>query len=414
MALPSSGHTLVACDADTIIAFGGVSDKAAAVEPSRGSIRPKTAPVSRPHTAGGLRPTAALHRFSRTSGQWRQIQAVGPAGQGPPPRTGHAACQVSATSMLVLGGTGSRHEKLSDVWRLDLADQKKKHSAHLVLTLDAITHEAAAEVTAAAEAATGDAAEEGSPLSSPRKREVLQHEKLVASLSGACGGLPAECFRVSSVDSAEPPALAAFAAAAAAEAGDDALAGRVTVRVDVLPLVGVGFNTLDGKDGEELPVAAIAALEAKLRRACPMPEDGAAVVPDAKGGKDAKGKPAAKKGAKDANDGAAEEAAAKAAAARAAAHKRGKPGGGSTRHNRHRRADRQVGRRPSCPLPRRTPPPHSPRPAAGVHRRYEPAAGHRRRGCATASSSSAAVASTARSTTLDHQRGRSRRPRLFR
>ena len=120
--------------------------------------------------------------------------------------------------MLVLGGTGSRHEKLSDVWRLDLADQKKKHSAHLVLTLDAITHEAAAEATAAAEAATGDAAEEGSPLSSPRKREVLQHEKLVASLSGACGGLPAECFRVSSVDSAEPPALAAFAAAAAAEA----------------------------------------------------------------------------------------------------------------------------------------------------------------------------------------------------
>ena len=224
--------------------------------------------------------------------------------------------------MLVLGGTGSRHEKLSDVWRLDLADQKKKHSAHLVLTLDAITHEAAAEATAAAEAATGDAAEEGSPLSSPRKREVLQHEKLVASLSGACGGLPAECFRVSSVDSAEPPALAAFAAAAAAEAGDDALAGRVTVRVDVLPLVGVGFNTLDGKDGEELPVAAIAALEAKLRRACPMPEDGAAVVPDAKGGKDAKGKPAAKKGAKDANDGAAEEEAAKAAAARAAAHKR--------------------------------------------------------------------------------------------
>ena len=323
--LPSGAHTLVACGQD-VIAFGGLTDPSSAVSDTSvrtaGSIRPKTAPIQRPMTAGGLRATAALHAFSSESGQWRTLTPVAPGGKGPTPRSGHAACTLSTTSMLVLGGAGARHEKLADCWRLDLADQKKKESAYLELTLDVITAaEAAAAAAAAAEAAaTGEAAADinDGGAAPPPPKEVLQLEKLVASLSGAVGGLPAECFR----------AVEAASSSAAGEPPPDSEASAgITVRVDVRPIVGVGFNTFQGKDGELLPLATMAALEAKLQRVCPQSQDGDAAAADAKGkdakGKDAKGKPPAKgKGAKDAGNDDAELAAARAAAAKAAAHRR--------------------------------------------------------------------------------------------
>ena len=97
--LPGSGHSVTACGQE-IIAFGGMADAPAAA-------RPTTAPhgrPARPMTAGGVRATAALHAYSRETGEWKPLNPVAVGGRGPYPRSGHAACTLTPTSMLIGGG----------------------------------------------------------------------------------------------------------------------------------------------------------------------------------------------------------------------------------------------------------------------------------------------------------------------
>ena len=234
--------------------------------------------------------------------------------------------------MLIFGGGGSKHEKLGDVWQLDLSYKESKSSVWLELVLDAWTAErakreaaAAAERKSAAEAAAAEAeaaaaaaaasAGKGGKAAPPAKggapaepavevepKQVLDLSKVAKCVGGALGGLPADCFELSRMD----------------EGGDGDGGGGLRVTLKVRPLVGVGLGCI-GADGEALPAAAIASLEAVLSTLCPQ-AGGEEAAADPKG-KDAKGKPAPAKGK---GGGADDEdlKAARAAASKAAAQSR--------------------------------------------------------------------------------------------
>ena len=196
--LPDSGHSLTAVGKE-VICFGGLAE--ATTQRPSGTVRPQTAPLrtaqARPHATSGLVPSNQLFAYNPDNSTWRPLapQADGDA-RGPEARSSHAACMLSATSMLVLGGTGSRHEKLRDCWRLDLADSESKTSEVLELTLDAVTPEQAAALASVAQAAAAAPPEDGGdPVAPPKPKPVFDQSRVAACLAGAIGGgLPSGIF----------------------------------------------------------------------------------------------------------------------------------------------------------------------------------------------------------------------------
>jgi hypothetical protein len=100
------------------------------------------------------------------------------------------------------------------------------------------------------------------------------------------------------------------------------MAGRRVLR-QVRPLVGVGLGTM-GTDGEGLPAAAMRALEAALRQACPppVPEEAPLTGKDVKAAKAAPPSKGAAKGAVGADSAEAEAKAERVGKARVAAQGR--------------------------------------------------------------------------------------------
>ena len=316
---PVGGYT-VSCCGDRLIAYGGLTP---AAKPSPGA-RPSTAPAGRRAPAACL-PTSALHVLDLGEGAWHEL----PADTDPPPaRSGHACCATGEFSMIVHGGTGgSGHQKLADVWALELQRTESTTSLRMELSLDAWTAEHAKAVrdevaakaaaakaaeaeeaaAAAAAAAAGGGKKGGKPPPAAKKgggkggkdepaaeavvaKPVMQIANVRSAIAGALG-LPPECLEIEA--EAPPPPPAEGEAPPAPPEG-------TKVFVTVLPLLGVGLKTL-GVDGAALPAAAMAAFKAKLEEASPSKEEEAAG--GGKGGKGG-GKPPAK-GAKDAPDPAA-------------------------------------------------------------------------------------------------------------
>ena len=336
-ALPGSGHCIAAVGASDILCFGGLADGAAATPPQQGA-RPRTAAPAaqrtlppRPMTAGGgVRPSSALYSFDASTAEWKPLAAEG--GVQPPARSGHACVALDAKSLLVLGGASAAHKKLGDAWVLERTKTEAKTSEWLELTLDAWTAERAEREAAAAKAAAAAAADvdaaaaaaaaaaeaaskggkggKGAPPPAAGaaageavvQKPVLSFASVAKALGSALGGLPAACFRIRGDEGGGDEG--------GGDEGGEEVRG-LTVRVEVLPLVGVGLHAL-GADGEALPPKAMCALEALMSKLYPMPsaEEEAALAAGAKGGKG--GKPA----------GGEDEAAARAKAQRALAQKR--------------------------------------------------------------------------------------------
>ena len=215
-----------------VVAYGGPS-------PSTSRARPQTAPV-RPRKP--LVAAAPLHAFSPSTATWRELRAE--AGEAPAPRSDHACCALNDASMLVLGGTGPRHEKLADAWRLRLRRTEVRREMRMELRLDAwsparVARELAALRAAAAEAGAAAgaaaAAKGGAKAAAPAKgkdgggggaptrlKDALVTERVRRALSAALS-LPAECFDVDADLPVEPTAAdaieACFAAADANSSG---------------------------------------------------------------------------------------------------------------------------------------------------------------------------------------------------
>ena len=298
---PVGGYT-VSCCGDRLIAYGGLTP---AAKPTAGA-RPSTAPAGRRAPAACL-PTSALQVLDLGEGVWREL----PADTEPPPaRSGHACVATGEFSMIVHGGTGgSGHQKLADVWALELQRTESTTSLRMELSLDAWTAEHAKAVrdevaakaaaakaaeaeeaaAAAAAAAAGGGKKGGKPPPAAKKgggkgaepaaeavvaKPVMQIANVRSAIAGALG-LPPECLEIEA--EAPPPPPAEGEAPPAPPEGT-----KVFVRV--LPLLGVGLKTL-GVDGAALPAAAMAAFKAKLEEASPPKEEEAA----GGGGKGGKG-----------------------------------------------------------------------------------------------------------------------------
>ena len=153
---PIGGYTLVCCG-EQLLCFGGWIPGAPAKPPA---ARPQTAPAGRTGNSGGAqRASNALHAFHLGEKRWRELAAD--TAVMPPPRAGHACVATGPTSLLVLGGTGSSHRKMDDVWELQLQRTETSFSLQVEMRVEAWTAaRAKAEREAVAEAAAAKRAEE--------------------------------------------------------------------------------------------------------------------------------------------------------------------------------------------------------------------------------------------------------------
>ena len=145
---PIGGYTLVCCG-EQLLCFGGWIPGAPAKPPA---ARPQTAPAGRTGNSGGAqRASNALHAFHLGEKRWRELAAD--TAVMPPPRAGHACVATGPTSLLVLGGTGSSHRKMEDVWELQLQRTETSFSLQVEMRVEAWTAaRAKAEREAVAEA----------------------------------------------------------------------------------------------------------------------------------------------------------------------------------------------------------------------------------------------------------------------
>ena len=263
---PIGGYTLVCCG-EQLLCFGGWVPGAPGKPPA---ARPQTAPAGRTATSGGVqRASNALHSFHLGEKRWHELAAD--TAVMPPPRAGHACVATGPTSLLVLGGTGSSHRKMDDIWELQLQRTDTTHTLRVEMRIEAWTpararaeRESVAEAAAAkrAEAAAAVAAaaavgkskgskggggsptkakpappigkkgEEVPPFEAPKP--VLQASNVRSALSAALG-LPPESFGLEVLEEVAAPADEGEAAPKKAEEAAPPPDG-VTIRLSVLPL----------------------------------------------------------------------------------------------------------------------------------------------------------------------------------